>query len=67
MWGLSLLAAGVRTAKKEKYLSINIREITPELIKLRTYIDVSYAASSEAILPLSQSSPLLFLIHCTRL
>lgn len=33
--GLFLLADGLRTAKKEKYLSINIRKITPELLKLR--------------------------------
>jgi hypothetical protein len=35
-------------SKKEKYLSISIRKITPEFIKLR----VLYAASSETILPL---------------
>jgi hypothetical protein len=53
--------------KKGKYLSINTRKITPELIKLRMYVGVLYAGPSETILPLPQSSPLLFLIHCTRL
>jgi hypothetical protein len=38
MWGLFLLADGVRTAKKEKYLSINKRKITPEMLQLRESI-----------------------------
>jgi hypothetical protein len=53
-------------SKKEKYLSINIRKITPELLKLRVSMFFMQRRAKLSC-HLSQSSPLRFLIHCTRL